>query len=242
MKKLIILTLTLLLSMNMMAQVTFGPRVGLNISKYAYNYSSGIEEPDVKFKLGFSVAGVLNWQLNDFLALQPSIGISKKGNSHDFKEEYSGQATVEGYSRDRVTYIDVPVNIAAGIRLGPGQIQLFAGPYIAYAIAGKHRYDIKSTGESDPVDLKDSKKIKFTNKIDEEDHDDDDIASFQRPLDYGVNVGLGYNYNNLLFNLGFAMGLSNLQPDRGEAGFDPSDYKYSNRTVFFTVAWLFGQD
>ena len=242
MKRLLFLSFALFLSMNLMAQITFGPRVGLNMSKYAYNYSNNSEAPDVKFKFGFGIAGVMNWQINDFLALQPAIGITKKGSSYDVKEEYSGQATVEGYSRDRVTYIDVPVNIAAGIRLGPGQIQLFAGPYIAYAIAGKNRYDIQSTGESDPVNLKDTKKIKFTNKIEEGDHDDDDIASFQRPFDYGVNIGLGYSYNQLLFNIGFAMGLANLQPDVAMQGFDPNDFKFSNRSIFFTVAWLFGAE
>ena len=242
MKKLIILSISLLLALNLISQVTYGPRLGLNMSKYAYNWTDDWDEPQVKFKGGFSVAGVLNWQFNDFLALQPALSITKKGTAHDVDSWNSGQYVYVGYDRDRVTYLELPVNLAGGIRLGPGQIQLFVGPYIAYAIAGKNRYDYEETDNVVKTSYKDSKKIKFKNKIEEGDHDDEDVAHYQRPLDYGVNAGIGYAYNQLLFNLGFAMGLANLQPDREMEGFDPDDFKYSNRTIYITVAWLFGKE
>jgi len=242
MKKLIIWSFAALLSLNLMSQITFGPRLGLNMSKYAFNWTEDWDEPQVKFKGGFSVACVLNWQFNDFLVLQPALSITKKGTAHDVDSWNSGQFVYTGYDRDRVTYIELPVNLAGGIRLGTGQIQVFVGPYIAYAIAGKNRYDYEKNDNGIRTDYKDSKKIKFTNTIQEGDHDDEDVSGYQRPLDYGVNVGLGYRYNQLLFNLGFAMGLANLQPDRELEGFDPIDNKYSNRTIFMTVAWLFGQE
>jgi len=45
----------------------------------------------------------------------------------------------------------------------------------------------------------------------------------------------------MLFNIGFAMGFTNLQPDRtADQNYEPKDHKYSNRTVFITAAWLFG--
>lgn len=241
MKRVTFLAFALLFSINIMAQVTYGPRLGLNMSKYAYNFANDWEEPQVKFKGGFSVAGVLNWQLNDFLALQPALSITKKGTAHDVDSWNSGQYIYKGYDRDRVTYIELPVNLATGIRLGPGQIQLFVGSYIAYAIAGTNKYDYEETDNVEKTVYKDSKKIKFTNKIEEGAHDDD-VGGYQRPLDYGVNVGLGYSYNQLLFNLGFAMGLANLQPDGEGQAFDPKDLKYSNRTIFFTVAWLIGDE
>ncbi|MEE4257224.1 MAG: porin family protein [Bacteroidales bacterium] len=242
MKKILLLILAVCLSLNLISQVTYGPRLGLNISKYAYNWTDDWDEPQVKFKGGFSVAGLLNWQFNDFLALQPALSITKKGTAHDVDSWNSGLFVYTGYDRERVTYLELPVNIAGGIRLGPGQIQLFIGPYIAFAIAGKNRWDYEENDNGIRTDYKDSKKIKFKNKIEAGDHDDEDVAHYQRPLDYGVNAGLGYRYDQLLFNLGFAMGLANLQPDRELEGFDPVDYKYSNRTIFITVAWLFGQD
>ncbi len=36
------------------------------------------------------------------------------------------------------------------------------------------------------------------------------------------------------------MGFVNLQSDYDGVDFDPIDYKYSNRSIFLNVAWLFG--
>ncbi len=148
-----------------------------------------------------------------------------------------------GYDRARVTYIEVPLNLAGGIRLGPGQIQLFVGPYIAFAIAGINRWDFEENDNGIRTDYKDSEKIKFKNTVSEDEHGDEDVAFYQRPLDFGIDFGLGYKYQQLLFNIGFAMGLTNLQPDMASAeDFDPKDFKYSNRTIFVTAAWLFGDE
>jgi len=242
MKKIGLAFFAVLIAGSLMSQIAFGPRLGINISKYAYDWSADWDEPLVNFKLGFSVAGMMNWQINDFLAFQPALSITKKGTSHDVNSWNTDQFMYTGYDRDRVTYLEVPLNLAGGIRLGQGQIQLFVGPYIAYAIAGKNRYDFEESDNGVRTDYKDSKKIKFTNEIKAGDHDDEDIASFQRPFDYGVNVGLGYRYNQYLINLGFAMGLANLQPKPYNEGENASDLKYTNRSIFLTVAWIFGDE
>jgi hypothetical protein len=59
-------------------------------------------------------------------------------------------------------------------------------------------------------------------------------------MDIGINFGLGFQVNQVLLNLGFAMGLSNLQPDiKGDENY-AADHKYYNRTIFVSAAWLFG--
>ena len=222
------------------AQVSFGPKAGVNFSKYSYSYKESYTEPEVTFRFGQSVGAVLNLQITSFLAFQPSANITIKGVAHNVNSWNSGQAVYTGYDRTRITYFEVPLNLALGIRLGQGQIQVFAGPYIAMAIIGVERWDYEENVNGIREVSKDSKRVKFRNTVSEEDHGDEDVAYYQKPFDYGVNFGLGYKYKHLLFNAGFAMGLANLQPDMSGTEFDPKDYKYSNRTIFITAAWLFG--
>lgn len=242
MKKIVLALSACFIAITMMSQISFGPKLGLNLSKYAYDWSDDWDEPQVKLRFGGSIGGMMNLQINEWLAFQPSLSFIKKGTSYDVESWNSGQYVYTGYVRDRISYIELPLNLAAGIRLGSGQIQLFVGPYIAFAIAGVSRWNYEENDNGIRTDFKDSEKIKFKNEVPEEHDGDEDIAFYQRPLDYGFNVGFGYRYNQYLFNLGYAMGLANLQPDRSVEGFDAKDAKYSNRTVFFTVAWLFGDE
>lgn len=242
MKRLLTLFTLLLLGGSLMAQISFGPKVGLNLSKYAYNWSEDWNEPEVKFRMGPSIGGVMNLEIASFLAFQPALNISVKGVAHDVDSWNSGQFVYTGYDRVRVAYAEIPLNLAFGVRLGQGQIQVFAGPYIAFAFCGVNRWDYEENDNGIRTDYKDSKKVKFTNEVSEEQANDDDVAFYQKPFDYGVDFGLGYRYNQLLFNVGFAMGLANLQPDVKGTDFDPKDYKYTNSNVFISAAWLFGGD
>ncbi len=242
MKRFVLAFVICFITMGVMSQITFGPKIGINISKYAYNWTDDWDEPQLKFRFGGSIGGIMNLQINDWLAFQPSLSFTKKGTAHDVDSWNSGQFVYTGYDRDRITYIELPLNLAGGIRLGSGQIQLFVGPYIAFAISGVNRWDFEENDNGNRTQYTDSKKIKFKNKVEEGDASDEDIAFYQRPFDYGVNLGLGYRCNQMLFNLGYAMGLANLQPDRHSEDFDPKDYKYSNRTIFISAAWLFGDE
>jgi hypothetical protein len=236
MKKLLLFTLAFsLIAGTSFSQISYGPKVGVNLSKYALNYKDSWEEPQVNFRFGQSVGGVMNIQLLKFLAFQPSATFTVKGVANDVSSWESGHAVYTGYSRIRVTYFEVPLNFAAKINLGPGSIQFFAGPYFALAIIGRHVWDYEKNVNGIRETFKDTERIKFKNKVPEGDKD-----HYQKPLDMGVDFGIGYQYKHLLFNIGFAMSFSNLQPDREGEDYDPADEKYSNRTVFITAAWLFG--
>ena len=237
MKKLFLMALAMCFFVgSTIAQISYGPKVGVNISKYGYNYKESWDEPNIKFRFGQSVGAVMNLQLLDFLAFQPSASFTVKGVAYDVSSWESGHAVYTGYDRVRVTYFEVPLNFAARINLGPGNIQFFAGPYFALALIGRNVWDYEENINGIRKTSKDIEKIKFKNKVPE----GEDKDRYQRPLDLGVNFGIGYQYKHLLFNIGFAMGFANLQPDREGEDYDPADEKYSNRTVFITAAWLFG--
>ncbi|MCK5337256.1 MAG: outer membrane beta-barrel protein, partial [Bacteroidales bacterium] len=149
--------------------------------------------------------------------------------------------TYDGFSRTQVMYIEVPVNFAGKFELGPGTIQVFAGPYFALAISGKENRDYTETQQDGSVTThKSDDKFKFKNEVTEEDLNEDNV-SYMRPMDIGIDFGVGYQWNFLLFNVGYAMGFSNLVPDYPSAAdFDAKDYKTTNGSIFFNVAWLFG--
>ncbi|MCK5079870.1 MAG: PorT family protein, partial [Bacteroidales bacterium] len=222
------------------SQISFGPKVGVNLSKYSQKYKDSDNEDHMKFRLGPSIGAVMDMPLNDFLSFQPSLMLSVKGTSFDLPK-MNPNHTYDGFSRDQIMYIEVPLNFAGKFELGPGTVQVFAGPYFAMAIAGKENTDYTETAQDGSVNtVKCDDKFKFTNKVTEEDWNEDDVE-WMRPMDIGINFGVGYQWNFLLFNVGYAMGFSNLVPDYPSAAdFDAKDYKTTNRTIFFNVAWLFG--
>jgi hypothetical protein len=220
------------------AQISYGPKVGFTLSKYAYKYISSDKQdiPEVNFKLGPAIGGMMELEILDFLAFQPSLMIAKKGTGIDISSEDSGEAINTGYDRIKVTYLELPLNIAFKLKLGTFRFQVFAGPYFAYAIAGKHKWDYEQNKDGIRKDIKGDEKINFKNEVPE----DNDRTYYQRPMDIGINFGLGFQVSQVLLNLGFAMGLSNLQPDvKGDENY-AADHKYYNRTIFVSAAWLFG--
>jgi hypothetical protein len=87
------------------AQISYGPKVGFTLSKYSYKYiSSDIQDiPEVNFKLGPAIGGMMELEILDFLAFQPSLMIAKKGTGIDISSEDSGEAINTGYYRIKET-------------------------------------------------------------------------------------------------------------------------------------------
>ena len=239
MKKVLLFGIALFIISSSFAQISFGPKVGITLSKYAYSYESSLkdQEPEVKFKLGPQIGGMMDLEILEFLFFQPSLMISKKGTAFDVSSEDSGDAINTGYDRVKVTYIELPLNLALKLKIGNFKFQVFAGPYFAYAIAEKRKWDYEQNINGIRTDIKDEEKIVFKNEVS---IDNKDEKYYQRPFDIGIDFGVGYQVNSVLLNLGFAMGFSNLQPEIKDSEIEASDRKYSNRTVFISAAWLFG--
>ena len=239
MKKALFIVVAFFIMVSMSAQVTFGPKVGFTLSKYGYKYSSSLEykEPESKFKLGPAIGFMMNVPILEFLSFQPSLMYSKKGTGVDVAFRESGDAVITGYERVRVSYLELPLNLALGLKIGTFKFQIFAGPYFAYAIAGKHKWDYEENVNGNRKDIKGDEKITFKNEVPTEDFEN--TKPYQRPFDLGINFGVGYKVKSVLLNLGYAMGFSNLQPEvQGDDSY-ATDHKYYNRTIFVSAAWLF---
>ncbi len=247
MKKLLLFSIAFcLVAGTAFSQISFGPRLGVNFSKYSQNFKDSDDEDPLKFKTGFTIGGVMDMTILDFLSFQPALQFTKKGTSYNLKElsnEHPNH-TYTGYVREKVLYLEIPLNFAYKYEIGPGTAQVFLGPYFAFALTGKQKVDVTTKKLDGTTETEKSDgNIKFKGTVSEGDFDeDDDVADVQKPFDLGISIGIGYQWKSYLVNFGWQKGFINLQPDINGVDYDPKDNKYTNNTFFLTVAWLFGDE
>ena len=187
------------------AQVKFGPKVGMNLSTMTLK-SSGLSF-DPKMLVGFHAGLVSEIGLTDNLKLQPGILYSSKGSKYEitlFEESFDFTMAP--------AFIEVPVNLMYSFGPGDTKFNVFAGPYFAYGIGGKS----KSDGESEDISFGTS--------------EDDDM----KPLDIGVNFGVGVNIKGFLISAQYGLGLTNLSTE------DTGDTEIKNQVIGISVGYLFG--
>ncbi len=76
-KKLLLLSIVLLLMANVQAQIHYGVKAGVNLGKYAYE--NNIMKDDVKLKPSFYVTGYVDLSVAPNFVVQPAISLQGKG-------------------------------------------------------------------------------------------------------------------------------------------------------------------
>jgi hypothetical protein len=194
-------------------KLTFGVKAGLNLADIAQDFKMSEDEDDTKTLTGLAFGVTAEYYLQEKLAFQSGLMISRKGAKSDYKDEW-------GSSEDKikVTWLEIPMNLAYKM----DAFQFYAGPYVAFGLSGELESEYSEDGES----YSSSTDVKFG------DSDSDHVRGF----DYGLNLGLGYQTGNLLFNAGYSLGLANLTPNDSDG-----EIKTSNRVISFSVSYLFGK-
>ena len=200
-----------------------GVKAGVNLSRFSFsgsdlNGNSGIEalKDYQKNNVGFNVTIYGDFGVAKNLMLQPGVTLQNKGAKFQANDN-----NLNGYLKSNLMYVDLPVNLVYSIPVqSAGSVQISAGPYLGFAIAGKNKTKAGNAAET-------SEDINFGSKT------DDDLSS----MDYGANFGLGFRMTNG-FTLGanYGLGLSNLIPKDKRGS---SDAKISNRVLGFTVGYSF---
>ena len=180
----IIFILFLILS-QLQAQVSFGPKVGVNFSTMTLK-SSGIAI-DPSNMTGFQAGVIAEISLGNNFALQPGFLYSLKGSSYSI-------SSLDMDMEIKPSYVEVPLNAIYKIGAGPLNVMLMAGPYFGYGIGGKY----KVTSAQETID----QAIKFGSG------QDNDL----KPFDVGVNLGGGVEISHFQLAVQYCMGLSNLAP------------------------------
>lgn len=224
------------------ATISFGPRVGVNLS------SASISGPDTE---GISPKSIFGGQLGATadvrfgnFAVQPSLVFSRKG----FQLTQSGSETFNGatatYSDKRtlnINYLELPVNFVYTTG-GDHGFQMFAGPYVAFGVGGSAPYE---TDVVIPGFINDHKsgtgKVNFANQeptSSNSSSSDNDVTV--RRFDVGGNVGIGYRQGPFQVQASYGLGFGNIIPLSSD-GSDTKN-KAHNQLGQLTVNYFFGSN
>jgi hypothetical protein len=230
MKKVILLGGALLFSAGtLFAQTTMtgsdsriGIKAGVNLSTIRYSGFDGADaaNDNTKQNVGYNFTVFGDFGVGNNFFIQPGVSLQNKGTKRE--GDIGG---VNGTYTRNIMAIEVPVNAVLRIPTGDaGALQLSAGPYVGFHIAGKDKVKV-SNGEDAAFNSEED--INFGSNT------DDDVAS----TDFGANFGLAYRFNNgFMLGGNYGLGLSNLVPKDARSG---SDIKATNRVWGFSIGYSF---
>lgn len=165
------------------SKVKFGIKAGVNFANVtisADELGGGSFSP--KSLTSFHFGGLVDYSFSEKVSIQPALMLSGKG----FKVEMGSIETSMN-----LMYLEIPVNVVYKL----GGVYLGAGPYAAFGLSGKEKYE-----DSDDSDDNYEEDVKFGSG-------DEEIKG----TDFGVNLLAGYQLTNgLNFGVGYGLGLSNL--------------------------------
>lgn len=170
------------------AQVTGGLKAGLNIANM---YSSEGENPTAR--LGFHLGGYLQVPMSEELYFQPEALYSSMGAKETFDDSYNdgfNEVREKGEFVAKLNYLSFP--LLFGYKFG--QVSLFAGPTLSFLLNAKGKYDVTVYVDGDEV-LSES----GTQKLKE-----------AKDLDFGLNIGLGYDFGPVNASARYYAGLANV--------------------------------
>lgn len=217
----------LLFSAAAQAQVTLslGPRVGLNAA--TTREASTPDGVRLRYYPG-GEAGVMGTLACGRWAVQPALLYAQKGYAYRSRIDYRsgngpfGTADLDGTVR--FNYLALPVSLAYRAHDSGQGVQVFAGPYLALLLGGRYAYTIAyptdpqtyqgpiASGEGAP-------------------------SSFRyRRYDAGLQAGLGYRHQALLFQVAYSLGLTSTTVDAGGTAGRADAY---NRAFQASVGYLF---
>jgi hypothetical protein len=237
--------------------ISFGPRLGANLSTFSYSGESiGVE--NTNSRLGVQVGGTLNVGFGKF-AFQPSLLFTQKGAKltaaeTDNSSGYNTTASVE--LKPRLHYLELPLNVVYTSE-GDHGFQLFAGPYVALGVGGGGSYQV-SLASTDPQYSPFAGTYPGSLAVEYGDRQNDNSAATNgtgggglglsaptltltaRRFDAGLNGGVGYRVGPVQAQLGYSLGLVNFVPN-GPDGEDTGSKAYHRGFQLSATYFLSGK-
>lgn len=220
--------------------VSFGPRLGANLSTFAYSgNSTGLD--DTRSQFGVQVGGTLNLSFGR-VAFQPSLLFSQKGAElvGSYRDNSGGFASaVTATLKPRLHYLELPLNVVytAG---GDHGFQVFGGPYVALGVGGGGSYKA-SLNSANPALAPYNGEYPGSLLVEYGDRQSDNnsatnggtgsllgaptVTYTARRFDAGLSAGVGYRVGPVQAQLGYSLGLVNFLP-RDSDGNDTGSKAY----------------
>jgi hypothetical protein len=229
MKKFILLILPLFILLSANAQKSSAIlKGGLNLANVSITENGRID--DAKTLTSFQVGIIGDFNLCDFIALQPGLLFTGKGS-----KTQSGDPADANYFKatSNPMYIEVPLNFVFKAPLGD-DTKFFAGagPYLAVGIAGKNKTEGKIFGAS----FSSEKNIEWSDD-DPTTLDYDEGAGFGilKRFDYGLNGTAGIEVQNIVLSANYGFGLAKLQSGSNSSENDINKHRVLSFTIGFKL-------
>lgn len=190
--------------------ITIGVRAGMNFS----NFTGDID--DLDSRIGFNAGVVVDFPLMQSLYLQSGLFVTQKGAKYE-------EDGVE--IKANPLYIQIPVLASYRYNFSDAtQLQVNFGPYLAYGISGKLKFEVEDM-------VKDE--IDFFG-------DDDDQFGGKR-FEVGLQVGAGVTINKFYIGCAYEFGLTNAFDSKWDTDedYDPISFKGKNSNFMINVGYNF---
>lgn len=165
-------------------KVDFGVKGGLNVS----TLTGDVEDLDPK--IGFHLGGFAEIKLNEKFSIQPELMFSTQGAKAEYIDDFEGFA-VNIEENLKINYIVLPIMAKYYVS---EKFSIQAGPQIGFLISAKDEITASFEGESQSEEI--------------------DIKDETKSIDFGLNLGFGYNFTDKLFaDARYNIGLSSIPDD-----------------------------
>lgn len=229
-KKFLLLSLAALsMSFAAMSQARVGIKAGWNLSNITTDNEGNTK--DSRSLSGFNVGAIVDLPLvPKILSFQPGVFYSTKGTKVDLS---NNTTTTNSKFTTNPSYIEVPLNFVAKLPVGPNA-RLFAGagPYFAFGVAGKNKYETTIAG----VTKSSSSNIKWDDDTPFNNGDPNQGFDKFKRFDWGGNVQVGAEISNFLIAAQYGIGFAKVRSGQDNS----SDDKSKNRVFSVSVGYLFG--
>ena len=216
--KLSLLAVALMVATAVSAQVSFGIQGGANLSNMMHNAEGFSTNP----KFGFNAGVLTDIGLTHNMGIRSGLFFTTKGMREEvsvagFADRPGGLLDDDFTATTNLMYLQIPIHFAYKVDVMPGtRIVFHAGPYVAYGIGGS----VRVNGER----LEDATIF-------------GDEGGF-KPFDFGLGIGVGFEFGRFLTGIGWDMGLLNIANDNGN-GNGNGGVSFRNQNAHLTVGFRF---
>lgn len=201
--------------------LSFGVRAGLNMQNINGKDQDG-DKVTLNLVPRFHIGAVVDIPLATDFYFQPGLLFTTKGAKSD--DEFLGVDMNVEYN---LSYIELPLSFLYKPQLGNGHFFIGFGPYIAYGVGGKAKFDV--AGISSEQDIKFESEYESLNPAQ---------WKYFRPFDFGGNLFFGYQLENgLSLQLNTQLGLAKINPDN--TAFPDSDTELRNTGFGLSLGYNF---
>lgn len=199
----------------------FGIKGGVNLSDFSGDLK------DTESRLGFNVGITLDYAFTSDIYLMTGLELTTKGVKAEFSksEQVTDLVTEKTIVKMSPMYLQLPVHVGYKLNIADNTKLVFhAGPYMAYGIGGKAKYEVRTTSSEGISD--ESYKENFFGK-----------NGAAKRFDFGLGLGVGVEFGKIGVGLGHDFGLLNIA--KNYKGSEGTNLKMRNTNGYLTVGYKF---